>query len=411
METIVENSEELIQECSKCSKPKLEDSEYCQAHHNDLHRNCHYCDEEYCKEDMRQTDNGWLCENCYNDNHSTCERCEDIIHDDECQSVDCSRGSQTWCNNCIDNHASECNDCGDMCDEYTMNQTYNGRNICNSHIDDYMHCDDCGNLVHYDSADESGDNTYCPSCSEMNRSKIIKSYGYKPIPKFFGKGDLFFGIELEVEKHESNIDRSEMAQSIENDIWYFKSDGSLTNGFEIVTQPISPDYINENRQIFSESLTKLSKAGYKSYEAETCGMHIHLSKKAFGTWHLYRFMKFFIDNKNFIVSISQRKMEQLDRWATIENESDGNLVYKAKNKSGNSKRYLAINLQNDDTVEIRVFRGTLKISSFFKNIEFALALFNFSRDEKDMTIDGFKDYISKSNEYSLLKKFIKDKNL
>jgi hypothetical protein len=140
-------------------------------------------------------------------------------------------------------------------------------------------------------------------------------------------------------------------------------------------------------------------------------MHIHISKANFTTWHLYRFLKFFVENKEFIVSISQRKIEKLQKWANIEDENDSSLIYKAKKKDGNDKRYVAINLQNKATIEIRIFRGTLNSNSFMKNIEFAHSLFMYTKENKDISLDGFKMYLESSCDYSNLKKFINLKNL
>jgi hypothetical protein len=222
----------------------------------------------------------------------------------------------------------------------------------------------------------------------------------------------FFGIELEVERKNSNgLKHKYMAGLIDHEHWYFKTDGSLTDGFEIVTHPMTFNYIQQSTKEFTNSLKLLVENGYNSYDANTCGMHIHISKNNFTTWHLYRFLKFFVENKDFIVSISQRKMEKLKKWANIEDDSDSSLIYKAKKKDGNSERYVAINLKNSQTIEIRIFRGTLNINSFMKNIEFAHALFMYTKENKDVTLDGFKLYIESSCDYSNLKKFINLKNL
>jgi hypothetical protein len=259
----------------------------------------------------------------------------------------------------------------------------------------------------------------CSSCDERGGSHI-HSYSYKPRAVFKKAdnehvkdvGQLYFGIELEVERNGSDTSKSSMAKLIENDAYYLKNDGSLSDGFEIVTHPMTFSFIQQNKSIvFSKMLSLLSVKGYRSYDSDTCGMHIHLSKKAFGTWQLYRFIKFFVDNKDFVTSISQRKSEQLNKWATIEEEDDNSIIYKAKKKDGNSKRYVAINLQNDKTIELRIFRGTLNHMSFMKNIEFAYALFNFTRDCKNISLQSFREYINQSNEYTMLKKFIKTKNL
>jgi hypothetical protein len=252
---------------------------------------------------------------------------------------------------------------------------------------------------------------------EEQEDSIINSYSYKPSPKYFRTGNentdsLFFGIELEVERKNSHdIRHGEMAEKIENGHWYFKNDGSLTDGFEIVTHPLTFNYIKQSENQFEESLVELSNNGYNSYNANTCGMHIHLTKKCFSTWHLYRFLKFFVENKEFIVAISQRKLDKLKKWANIEDDNDNELIYKAKKKSGNSERYVAVNLRNNATVEIRIFRGTLNFNSFMKNIEFTHAVFMYTKENSEITLKGFKEYIEYSKDYTNLKKFISLKNL
>jgi len=131
-------------------------------------------------------------------------------------------------------------------------------------------------------------------------------------------------------------------------------------------------------------------------------------------------MKFFVDNSDFVTKISQRKVDNLDRWAALTDNpresteyTQDKLMYKAKKKYGNSRRYLAVNLQNDNSVEIRIFRGTLNDSSFFKNIEFVQALFDYTKSitETDMSLKSFLSFIKDNNEYPYLRKFIADKNI
>jgi len=132
-------------------------------------------------------------------------------------------------------------------------------------------------------------------------------------------------------------------------------------------------------------------------------------------------MKFFVDNADFVSKISQRKIANLDRWAALtdkpntsqEEYSKDMLMYKAKKKKGNNNRYLAVNLQNSNSVEVRIFRGTLNDSSFFKNIEFVQALFDYTKSisEADMSLKSFLSFIKDNNEYPYLRKFIADKNI
>jgi len=249
----------------------------------------------------------------------------------------------------------------------------------------------------------------------------IRSYSYKPYPNFHKtKGEttpLYMGIELEVENELSQITCNKMSKKVHDildEVVYMKTDGSLMNGFEIVSHPMSFSYISENTEKFKKTLETLSSNGFRSYSSNTCGMHIHMSKESFTTWQLFRFMEFFQKNKNFIVQISQRELSKLDKWAALTDENTKDIVFKAKCAKKNQdrfSRYEAINISNRNTVEIRIFRGTLAPGSFFKNIEFCVALHEFTRDNTKTDLASFKKFVENRPEFKNLAKFIKLKNL
>jgi hypothetical protein len=68
-------------------------------------------------------------------------------------------------------------------------------------------------------------------------------YSYKPSPKFFGDGNIFLGLELEVEAPDYEK-KQEGLQAERDPSWcYAKRDGSLsTYGWEMVTHPISMNF-------------------------------------------------------------------------------------------------------------------------------------------------------------------------
>ena len=328
-------------------------------------------------------------------------RCGYFTHDDNCNECnDIFRFNGEWIDSRYMERNSLVHDCnGDI---RCLDEVYYWESDCDYHDEPEEGSEE--------DEDEDDDN------EDMN-SATINSYSYRPSMKFCSLSNdnsnaPFFGIELEVERKNSNgLKHKYMAGMIQHEHWYFKTDGSLTDGFEIVTHPMTFNYIQQSEKTFTDSLKLLVENGYNSYDANTCGMHIHISKNNFTTWHLYRFLKFFVENKEFIIAISQRKMEKLKKWANIEDDNDTSLIYKAKKKDGNNQRYVAINLQNKATLEIRIFRGTLNINSFMKNIEFAHSLFMYTKENKDISLDGFKGYIETSCDYSNLKKFINLKNL
>ena len=417
--------------CFRCSKPTedcdavdTEDGLVCERCFEDNYVNCCNCHTVISKDDLWDNDGDIYCQQCYDD-LEYCEHCEERGDDLDITRVYARRCEEFWCRDCRNNNSIYCN----SCDEYysDWHSLYEVQTVgmmcegCRDNLGTFECCechDDWPSDYCSNSDEDDSDCWVCSQCDQSGSYNEIRSYSYKPRPVFFRadgektKDSLFLGIELEVERHESTKRQSDMAREIVNDCLYFKKDGSLDSGFEIVTHPMTINYIQQHKiDIFKTTLDKLISNNYRSYDSSTCGMHIHLTKKAFGTWQLYRFIKFFVDNRDFVTSISQRKIEALDRWATIDNDDESAIIYKAKKKYGNSRRYVAINLQNDKTIELRIFRGTLNYQSFMKNIEFTYALFNFTRDVKDTSLEQFKEYINQSSEYTMLKKFIKLKNL
>ena len=387
---------------------------------------CADCSTEIDNDDYLNDCDKPICESCC-ENYFQCEGCNDTFH-----NYDSYVGNDScYCSDCYNDRYSTCDDCDTAVRSDTMSTVRNRRGweiaVCESCSSDYYHCDACGEYVHEDNYEG---NDLCVDCSNDNEddddgsSSVINRYDYKPLPTFFkvsDKDDVYLGIELEVERGNSEVRHERMAEMIEKDFLYFKNDGSLHNGFEIVTHPMTISYIKQNKNVWADILNELRSNKYRSYDTSTCGMHIHISKNAFTTWHLYRFMKFFVDNSDFVTKISQRKIENLDRWAALTDDpseshkefTDDVLMYKAKKKRGNDKRYLAVNLRNEKSVEIRIFRGTLNDSSFFKNIEFVQALYDYTKSisESDMSLQSFFTFLRDNNEYPYLRKFIADKNL
>ena len=135
--------------------------------------------------------------------------------------------------------------------------------------------------------------------------------------------------------------------------------------------------------------------GMKSFKTDTCGIHIHMSKKAFSKLHLYKFLRFFRENTAFVAKISQRTSENLDQWSTL--NSDESILYQAKHGK-TCERYVAVNLGPPDTVEIRIFRGNLLETAFRKNLEFCKALFDFTAvsSSSSLTAIHFHKFVVKN---------------
>ena len=115
---------------------------------------------------------------------------------------------------------------------------------------------------------------------------------------------------------------------------------------------------------------------YISHNAGTCGLHIHVNRNAFGDSEelqeagIGRVVFFVEKHWNELVKFSRRSPSQLNRWAaryaTISNTAK-ETYRKAKDKYAG--RYVAVNLENYNTIEFRLFRGTLRYKTFVATLQ------------------------------------------
>ena len=310
------------------------------------------------------------------ENKMICSVCGAIGTEDSLYSFD----GRLYCEDCLDEETIVCENCQER---VRRNDAFveDGFALCNHCYDNYYsHCDGCGRLIHNDDAyyEDDSDFAYCRECYEMRKKRPIKSYNYKPEPIFYGSGDLFFGVELEIDKGGEEHENAETLLNIakkDGERIYCKHDGSITDGFEIVSHPMSLEYHMKNMN-WKELFSKAIELNYRSHNTSTCGLHIHCSRAAFGNTFeeqekVVGRMVFFVERHwNELVRFSRRTLETLGRWAsryaTISPTTE-ETYEKAKGRY--MGRYMAVNLENSDTVEIRLFRGTLRYETFIAALQ------------------------------------------
>lgn len=397
----------------------------CEHCFDDLTAICNNCDERHFIVNMYTTNTRrkipavYLCSTCRLDNNfSICHSCGKIISKED---VFLNASEIEYCETCYNSIYRQCSGCGM---EITRLGAIGYCHYCKDCFDErYFYCDDCDNLF-LRTNDECYDGL-CASCYHRNNS-IIKCYDFKPDPIFFGnkmvkdrnysEKKLFFGFELEVENYSTTYEHEEIARDIHDNVneklFYYKEDDSLDCGFEVISHPMNFHYIkNDGKKYITAMLKKLRDNDCKSYNTETCGMHVHITKSYIGNLMIYKILKFFYENQKFIVKISTRKFNNLEKYATLNDKNDNrSIITKAKSKSSN--RYVAVNLINNGTLEIRIFRGTLNERSFYRNLEFchALIMFNEKHSIKDININKFSNFITLerkmySNLYQWLRKY------
>jgi len=222
---------------------------------------------------------------------------------------------------------------------------------------------------------------------------------------------LYFGIEVETDNGGDEIyDEATRIMKETECFIYAKEDASI-DGLEFVTHPLSWGWMKKNPE-FMKPVFDLTHNGYRSHEAErSCGMHVHLSTAAFSGLHLLKFLKLFYDNAQLVKFISQRANEDLMEWARISLEDEGyNMMRIVKERCMNN-RHTAVAV-NETTVEVRVFRGTLRMDRFWKNLEFCKAAYDFSMKGGlgEMNTSCFADFIARRRGvYRNLYKFFVEK--
>lgn len=234
--------------------------------------------------------------------------------------------------------------------------------------------------------------------------KPVKRYTYNPKFKHIDDKQIYFGIELEVEG------RGEMYNDCIHllnykDI-YLKSDSSIYCGFEIVTTPLDNIYEDWIRKM----LSWLRQHGYRSWNTTTCGMHVHVSSSPLSEDTIKWLTEFFHSDKNadFIYTFSERSLDSLRKWATLDGDLKNGASFmdiariKKSNGIYNHERHSVLNLSRKDTIEFRLFRGTLKYESFLANIEFVKALIDSAESGVSPDFNDVKNYISSSS-YDYLK--------
>ena len=306
----------------------------------------------------------------------TCEHCGRSYFAEQLTTFDGS----ILCPECLEMETLICADCGDRIWQDNNEGSSDVPLCATCYYEDYTRCTRCGELLHNDSAcylSDDDDDPSCPDCRDQLLYAEIHSYSYKPRPIFYGDGPRYFGVELEIDNAGEDPDSAGKLLAIGNrggERIYCKHDGSLDEGFEIVTHPMSLDF-HLHEMPWAEILEKAIQMGYLSHKANTCGLHVHISRAAFGAnrgeqdFAISRVLYFVEKHWNELLRFSRRTQRQLDRWAARYGYKDDPQEMQEHVKKGYGSRYTCVNLTNDATIEFRIFRGTLKYNTLIATLQ------------------------------------------
>ena len=291
--------------------------------------------------------------------------------------------NDTWCDSCYDDDAVYVEDL----DEYWPR-------------DDAYYCDGDDCYYSYERTDDDNDDDDSDQPIMSYSTNVLNVLGKSSSVVSSHFGEFTMGIELEMTSGDS--DTSSAAELVRtrlgDDYCIIKSDGSLPyNGFEVVTSP----------QGLSVHIDKFKTweidPAYRAWNTGKCGMHVHIDSRAFTQLTLGKFLMFINSNGNvdFIRKIAGRHPsvdDQARSYCAAEHQSILTNPKKAvKGKSG--ERYRMVNMMNlgsreairlglsmdnsyngkYNTVELRIFRASLKKERLLAQIEFTHASVMFCR--------------------------------
>ena len=349
---------------------------------NETNLTCCCCGTELTPENSYQFDNNIYCANCFHDLTVECEDCGRRIYRDDAITT---TSSYVICQHCYDRN--------------------------------YLTCERCGNAVYIDDAyymddDEDDEYPYCPSCySHEHNHRIIHDYGYKPDPVFYGQDKRYFGVELEVDRGGYDECNANEILGIANTGGkkriYIKHDGSIDDGFEIVTHPMSLDY-HKNEMPWQNMMLELVDMGYRSHKTSTCGLHCHVNRTAFGESYdeqeevIARILYFVEHHWDEMLKFSRRTEGQMARWAARYGMKNKPKELMDDAKKNNYNRYKCVNIQNFSTIEFRLFRGTLKYNTFIATLQLINEICDVavSLSDEEMTQLSWTDFLNRINKDS-----------
>lgn len=421
-----------ILHCEGCGRPITEDKYiftedthhiYCHDCEGDYYYECEECGEYFDEEyyEAENDDRHHICHNCFDwitqdpDEWYRCEDCDEVRY-----------GDGTWANNMYGDHVIVCEYCRDRnyrwcedCEEFYPEEEVSylegvGATICDGCRDDhYVQCDNCGCWMHENDAnyDDEGDHAYCNECwddhdyhardhftgrvirryhdergDDDEDTSAVGTYDMDFLVETTRQDDPTIGTELEADEGGKNDDNAEEILEILGDENCIASeDASIEHGFEIVSRPAQLR-CHKNIIDWERALDRLRELGYKSHDCGTCGIHTHIDRDFFEGE-----TKDDVDSK-FIITLQNnfwwlRRFSRRDdtngRWQycalntnnylndndKMDKESVKNKAFIEQNKSPRWCHRLSVNVDHTNTVEIRLYRGTLVYNTFIATLE------------------------------------------
>lgn len=217
----------------------------------------------------------------------------------------------------------------------------------------------------------------CPICAAR-----YKIHGYSTraehILPFKDEGETtpqYMGIELEYEDCLSQL--SGVYKALDGHV-IVKHDGSINNGFEIVTAPAT---IGVHKKAFAGFYSK-----FKGSSLSNCGMHVHVDKRKLNQMQLGKILAFVYSKENIphLEKLAGRSFST-NRYCLADKEKKVTTGITGQNNFTNpiyrnsDGKYSAVNTSPQDTIEFRIFAPPTDETTLFSRLEFVQALMDWTK--------------------------------
>ena len=274
-----------------------------------------------------------------------------------------------------------------------------------------LRCYNCGEKgwVSIHKTDPDSHKNLCPKCEKkFKKSGIpkLKDSNYKPDKyKFQGKGKLFIGVELEIDVLLHNtLDILECIEPFrKNKVFWCNHELSVDNGIELIFQPMSWKFITQDKTI-ENIMSVLGKKGVGTGSLYNCGLHFHINKSYFGKnnkkqeHNIYKFLYLFDKFQQDLILLSDRDGYDVQNFCGFFGKSERDRrSEETMLKEYNYGKYTAIYTGHEETIEVRLFSGTICYKDFQRYLNI---VYKFLIKSQKYTIEELykvNDYINVIN--------------
>lgn len=257
-----------------------------------------------------------------------------------------------------------------------------------------------------------------PPPSAEDRQAEIRNRGDGRIPQYHAihipwrdqaVNDLRFGIELEIQSRK----RREICTFAETLGMVGEQDGTLCRetGLEVMAKPFTYAELVDENGVWKKFLKGI-QGQVRGWDAGTnYGMHVSVSRQALSKEHQIRFICFIHDSQGLCETVAGREANQ---WTTFKKKPrDERALIIGQLPDGRPDKYESCCVRGENRIEVRIFRSTVKVEGFMRNVEFTVSSVEFTREGKDHNQEAFLEWIrdgARPKTYPILHKFLKEKD-